>query len=330
MLQINDIILENSTTFSERREIASLTENQIGRINNAMISNIYKAAIEKSHIDFGDIPRSKGNLTAYPGYTTMVKTISVFKELPEKSDNMNEAVNTIERAMNNIITYRDLFEKGFKLNKEFIILLYNSIVYACVESVSEVLTTYIDFVVHPEKVEFQISEITIKPGRLCLENLRKFNDSVNSGDFQKSVRQIISAGKENFIGPVPLLAIGSIILIVPILRELIFYFYYSRMKLSEYLEQQAAFLEVHQENMNNERRYYNTGKPLSVSDKKKIAEKQNQRIKLLRQIAGKVQVDSVHAERDAKDNIKDQNKKWTFNEVKSQSLNNDINGFQII
>jgi len=331
MIEIHDIIMENARTFAERREISSLTENQIAKINNVMISNLYKTAIEKSHIDFEDIPESKGDITRYSGYKTMSQVIAIFKEISDGSNTLKDAVTTVELAINNIIANREAFEKGFKLNKEFIILLYNTLVYACVESISVILSSYIDFVVHPDKVEFEIIKAPSNPGWLSLGNLKKFNQSVNTGDFQRSMKQIISSGRENLAGAVtiPLIVIGGFVALVGVMRELTFYFYYSRMKLAEYLEQQATFLELHQDNMMNDRRLFITRKPLTIEEKKKIEEKQNKRIKTLRDIAKRIQVNTVRAGKDATDNLKVQNKKWTFNEVKNQSLNNDI-GFQII
>lgn len=329
MNQICNIILENTLTFKERHEISELTENQVSKFNNVMISNLYKSAIEKSHINFGDIPKSKGNITDYSGYKTMIETLSTFNEI--FNQNKNELVVTIQTAINNLITYREHFEKGFKLNKEFIILLYNSIVYSCVESISIILSSFIDFIVHPDVVEFKIDNQTNKAGWLCIDNLRKFNESINKGDFQKTMKLIISSGKENFSGgAISLIVIGSLLSIVPLIREMVFYFYYSRMKLSDFLEQQATFLEVHKENMLNDRSYYLNKKPLSNSDKKKIQEKQIKRIKLLRDFSKKIQVNNIKAEKETENNLKDQNKHWTFKEVKNQTIKNDSGGYQLL
>ncbi|NNV04712.1 hypothetical protein, partial [Brevibacillus sp. MCWH] len=119
------IVLENAKTFSERNEVVELLlENKNPYVSNTLVTNLYKSVLDKSYIDFGNIPESKGDLTKYEGYKNMMEVISIVKELSEKYDTKIPELNIVETTIENIITYRDIFEKGFKMNKSFIILQY--------------------------------------------------------------------------------------------------------------------------------------------------------------------------------------------------------------
>lgn len=311
------ILMENAKTFSDRREIDSLLESETSAVNNAMVSNLYKSAIEKAHIDFQDIPESKGDLTKYSGYKSMADTVALLKELSRKMNVKISELETISDAMNALVAHRELFEKGFRLDKEFVILQYNTLVYACVEAISVVISSYVDFVKRPDKVEFTIDKDVRSNGTITLGNLEKFNKTVKQGQFTKVLTSIINSGNEKLIGAetlvIPALILGGVTVLVPLIRELVFSFYHSRMKLSDYLNQQAALLEMNKETIK--------ASSLSATERNAIVKKQQQHIEKLRRIADKVKVHTTMGDTKASMEIAQQNKNWTIGEVKSQAAN---------
>lgn len=318
MFEINPlmkILKENAKTFSDRRELDTLLESETSAVNNAMVSNLYKSAIEKAHIDFQDIPESKGDLTKYSGYKSMVDTVALLTELSRKMNVKLSELDTIRDAMSALVSHRELFEKGFRLDKEFIILQYNTLVYACVEAISVVISSYVDFVKRPDKVEFSIEKDVRSNGTITLSNLEKFNKTVKQGQFTKVLTTIINTGNEKLIGAetlvVPLLIMGGVAVLVPLIRELVFSFYHSRMQLSDYLNQQAALLEMNKENMK--------ASNMSASERNAIVKKQQAHIEKLRRIADKVKVHTIMGDTKASMEIAKQNKNWTIGEVKSQA-----------
>ena len=79
-----DLLLENCTSFREKAEIHALTESEVKQINNAMITNLYKSALDKAYMNFDEIPESRGDITKYEGYDNMIGSINLLKELSNK------------------------------------------------------------------------------------------------------------------------------------------------------------------------------------------------------------------------------------------------------
>lgn len=320
------ILMENALTYKERGEITSLMENELSAVNNVMIANLYKSAIEKSHIDFDTIPDSKGDLTRYTAYKSIMEVIQLLNSLCEKNGAKIHELDVVETAINNIIANRISFEKGFQLNKEFIILQYNTLVYAVVVAVSEIVSSYVDFVKRPDQAQFTILKGSRRSGTLCISNLEKFNASVKSGDFTKVLGSVIDSGRENFVGSaavVPLIIVGSVLVLVPAMRELIFMFYYSRMRVSDYLAQQAALLEINKQNVQINSR-------IPTKEKNEILRKQQETISKLHNASDKIRVNRVVSEGQANGELQRQNKSFTISSVTTQAASSDQNGIQLL
>jgi len=329
MITINPvmkILVENAVTYSERNRLYSLMESEMNNVNNAMISNLYKSAVDKAHIDFDDIPQSKGDITAYSGYNSMTSVLSLIKEIATKANTRIAEIDVVTQAISNIAAYRDLFEKGFKLEKEFIILQYNTLVYACVEAVSTILASYVDFIKRPDRVEFTIIKNARQGGSLCITNLDKFNLSVKQGDFARVLNAVVNSGKEGFVGVddliVPTLIIGGVVVLVPLIRELIFFFYYSRMKTADYLKQQARLLEINKQSLESG--------TVSAKKKNEILKKQQEAINKLNEISDRIKVNHGLTENKTAVALKQENKSWTLDNIQSQSASTDQNGFKLL
>jgi hypothetical protein len=322
-----DIFLENATTIKERNEMLTLLEMDHAAVNNVLVTNLYKSAIDKSHIDFDRIPESKGDITKYTGYKSMVQCIQIVRDLAKKSGVKVPEVDIVDNAIENIINSRDLFQKGFQLDKEFIIIQYNTLVYACVASVSAIISSYVDYVKRVDKIEFELIKGADRNGVLLVQTLVQFNTSARNGSFQKAVGAVLNTGAEGFTGIAVggSLALGIVAVlssIVPITREIIFFGYYSRMKLSDFLEQQASLIDANRNGLDNF-----VGSP---TEKKNIIHKQEALANKLRRLSDRVKVNRSAAEREATVNLKKENKTWTLGDVQTQVATDRNNGFQLI
>lgn len=319
--------MDNATTCKERNSILALTEAELANVNSNMVSKLFKSSIDKAHIDFDDIPDSKGDITKYKGYTTMADTLQLLRGIADKSNVKIEAINIVEKAISNIIAYREAFEKGFKLNKDFVILQYNTLVAMCVESTSVILSSLVDYVKRVDKMEFELINSKINIGGLCVNNLDKFNKSVSTGDFSKVINAVIKSNSEGFVGTavatVAAVIAGSILL-VNIIREAIFFFYNSRVKIADFLKTQALFLELNRYSLEA------NAAGLPAAKKNEIIKKQEKLMVKLRSMADKIMVNSKTAETKAIADIKVENEGWKIDEVKSESVGRDSNGFQLL
>ena len=321
------ILIENASTFKEKNNIYSLKESDQNIVNNTMISNLYKSAIEKAHVDFDDIPNSKGDLSKFSGIKSMLDTIDLLFQLSNKTNTKIPELDILDKAISNIINFKESFEKGFKLEKEFIILQYNILVCACIEGLSSIISSYVDFIKRPDKIEFTLINYPQLSGRICIMNLEKFNSCVRSGEFSKVIKSVIESGKEGFVGTETLmigtLIVGGVLILVPLMRELIFYFYYSRLKISDYLKTQALFLEINKNNVN-------MNASLQPKNKKQILERQQTVIKNLQSLSEKIRVNDTTSNSHVYREMNNENKGWTLDSVKTQSASIDGNGFKLL
>lgn len=324
---ITDILLENCKNFSERREIFSLTEAEMHNVNNNMVGKLFNSAIEKSHIDYDDIPKSKGDITKYSGYKSMVESLELLRNIALKSAHKIPEIDTVQKALDNIVAYRNIFERGIKLNKDYVILQYNTLVMACVIGTSSLISSYVDFVKKVDKFEFTIINPKSNPGKICIDNLNKFNRSVASGDFAKVMNNVISSDSEALTGTamtIGVTIIAGAILGVVFMRDIVFYVYYSRVKLAEYLRTQVLFLELNQNIINSNS--YN----MPADKKEKVLRKQSDLIKKLTNSANAIDVSDKMASNSMNIELKKENSSWKIEDIKSQSSGKDDTGFQLI
>jgi hypothetical protein len=318
-------MLAESASIKDKKVIHSMSDVDKYSITNAMISKLYASGMVKSHLDFEHIPDSKGDITKYTGYKSMMDVIEVLKEISLKSNIKIKELEIVETAIHNIVNYRSLFEKGFLLEKEFVIMLYNSLVYACSSAVSLLVASYVDFVKKPDRIEFSIVNTNMGPHSICIDNLDKFNLSVKKGDFAKSINYILVNERENFLGGeliIPVLIVGGIVLLVPIIREVIFYFYYSRMKVSDLLKQQMALLEINKANVQ-------ANTTFTATRKKEIMDKQQAAIKRFESLNDMVKINHSVTQTKSMQELKEENSSWKLSEVQPNT-DSESSGFKLL
>lgn len=315
-----DILVENATTFTDKSKINMLTESEEAVITNRMVGNIYQSALKRKEIDFESIPLSKGDIQKFQGYDNMIGTLSTVRQLSNKFGIKIEELDVVEDTISNIRTYKSVFERGFALDNEFLILFYNSLVYACVDSTSLILSSYVDYVKTVNAVEFSLRKGKGITGNLCIENLKKFNKSVKTGEFSRFANGMLDKNKQNFVGGAMAgkMALVAVLGVVPILRELVYQFYDKRMVLAEKLEQQATFLEMNAVRLK--------ASDMPADKRNKVLAKQKDQIKKLEKYADKVRIDSQISNNHAREAIKKDNKDWTINTLS----NDNSNGFNFI
>ena len=321
--EIKKILLRNATTFKDRNTIITMEATEEERVDNVMVSKLYELAIAKANIDFDDIPDTKGDITKYVGYTNMVDSLTLVKNLAKQQNVKIKEIEIVETAINHIVAYRAQFTKGFLIDKEFIILLYNLLVSSCVTATSVIIASYVDFIKSPTKVEFTIVKGANKMGHTSIQSLQQFNASVKSGDFGK-VLNTISGDKENLLGGsagvlIPIMILGGMAMIVPLLRELTYYFYFSRMKTADFLRHQAQLLEINKDAVK--------GSNLPANKKKEVLRKQANAAKQMTDFANRIAVDSGGTEKMVSREIDKENKTIHIKDVQSQASTLDTSGF---
>lgn len=319
------ILRENCITFAERQELRAVMESSAAQLDATMVSKLYKSAIDKSHV-FDTFEDSKGDITKFDGYANMKESLSILASLGEKSGVTIKELNTINTAIRILEGHKEAFMKGFLIENELVKMIYNTVLMGCVEGTSIVISSYVDFLRSVDKTEVTVVK-TSPYTETTIKNLELFVASSNKGELQKILREATS-NRDNFLGAsaatVTLSAamVGAAISIVPLLRELAFLFYYTRSRLSDYLEQQALLVEINSKNLDSS--------TLPLAERKKVAKRQQEKVQQFRRMADKVKYDVKKGTLDANTAIKAENKTWTIEETKDQMIRDTSNDFQLL
>lgn len=306
-----DILIENAESYSEKTRIFALNEAEQAVINDKMVGNIYQTALKRKDIDFDNIPHTKGNVQKFHGYENIVGTLNVLKQLSKKFGIKIDELEVVEDALTNLRANRNTFERSFALDVGFLQMYYNTLVYACIESTSLILSSYVEYVKTINNVDFKLKKGKGIQGNICIENLKKFNKSVKTGEFSKFAKNLLDGNKQNIIGGGAIMTVATIAgiaaSIVPVARELIYWAYDSRMKISEYLDQQSKFLEMNKVRLNSS--------GMSAAQKSGVVAKQGEAINKLEQLSDKIKVNHQLTDKSAGSKLKQDNKQWTINSI---------------
>ncbi len=303
-------------------EAALLLEDVTAPSTREFQSRLYNSIIDKAHIDFGDIPKSAGNIRDYSGYPAMIETLRTIKNLAVEQEVIPVAAyaDTVLQAINYITDLSSTYQRGFTTKTEYVALEYDTYVYLCVEATSALLYTFVDYIKDPNKqvMSIKITNTKLRADEFFFEQLKKFNavQAKSGTQYRKMMEELCNGGKDNFIGIERIVGIGAIsvvaLSIIPVTRAVIYQIYKLRGDLSVALSQQAKFLEMNQTCIMNNSNF----------DKKKkedIIKKQQNVAKELRKISDKLKVKSAKSITDSKRELEKDNKSLSVD-----SIRNDI------
>ena len=243
----------------------------------SLSNKLYEHIVDRvDDIDFGTIPNSRGDITKIDNYEQLVDCINIIGEILQEYKQPTDSIEIIQIALQNMIDRTDLFTKAYKLNVEMPIIIYNTITLAIVSSVSYMITACIEFTKMPEDRGFDIAldktAVLKSKENILFKDLAKFNNMCARGDFDKAMDYVIKQNANQFVGGTfaysasgVVVVLGLILLIIPTIRELIFFFYYSRAKVSDYFDAQANLLTMIENNLSRDEK---TRKEIANSQRK--------------------------------------------------------------
>lgn len=310
----------DATDAETRHVLLSVNEEDQNRVLTALTSKLYDSIVDKvDDIDFGDIPGTKGDITKLAAYQRLIETSNTIKEIMKHFNQPTEKnVDQILLGIENIAMRRDLFMKGYMANMELPIVIYNTMTMAVVMSLSYMISNCIDFIKSPNTDSFDAvidRNALVKTNQhLLFSNLKRFNDSCKSKELDKALEYVIKSGSKQLLGTTILLGegiaiIGILLNIIPIMRELIYFYYYNRVRISDYFAIQADLLQMNAYNVEHNR------PNLSKDERNKIVKKQLTIVKAFRTVSDKISIDCKQSEiSGTKDLVKDA-KKYKTSEI---------------
>lgn len=299
--------------------VQTILEDANSPVTRKYQEKLYESIINKSHIDFGDIPKSNGNIRNYSGYNSMVETLDVIANLAieEKANNVIEYVDIVKTAIHNIEELSSTYEKGFNTKTKYVAMEYDTYVYLCVEATTALIYSFVEVVKNPSKrvLDMTIKNTKMRADEFYFNQLKTFNavQRTKGIDYRKMLEEMCKSGKENFLGTAEVVGLATIMAvamsIVPLTRECIYQIYSLRGKLSENLDMQAAFLELNKTCIEG-------NDAITEEKKKKIIDKQSKQVQRMRRLADKLRVKSAKSIVDSQKEIGKDNKDITVDSIR--------------
>lgn len=182
-----------------RKCVVALEDAEQSQLLSALSSALYDKIVEKvDKIDFGTIPRSRGDITKVDGFDQTEECLKIMRQLVIEYKEDPAIVDSILTAIENIKNRKNIFMKAYALNIEMPMVFYNLIVMAIEQSVSFLIAVCIQYIKDPssQSMVAALDKVAYNNTKdnLLYEQISKFNETCASGDLDKLFSDIIKTG----------------------------------------------------------------------------------------------------------------------------------------
>ena len=202
--EYNELIRENFdiSDTKTRKTIIALEDAEQTQLLAALSSALYDKIVKKvDKIDFGSIPRSRGDITKVDGFENTMECLNIIRRLVIEYKGNTDIVDNVLTAVDNIRKRKGMFMKAYALNIEFPMVFYNLIVMAIEQSVSFLISTCIQYIKDPasQTMALALDKVSYNNSRdnMLYEQLIDFNKSAMGKEFDDVIENIIKNGKLN-------------------------------------------------------------------------------------------------------------------------------------
>lgn len=322
IVKVSSIVTEASSS-EDKKYMQGMNKDDIHQINGTLVQGLYKTVLDRRDCDFGDIPDSQGDITKCKYYKSTWESLDVLGQLMTKNNIPTTEVDVVKESIANVKRFTSVFESAFHIKQDFLILTYNTIVMAVIDATSMIIADYMDYLLGPEQARYDSvrSRNDRGRGRISYTNLQRFNEEVRVGHFETMANYMLDAQRKNFTGTGIVIAgvvITAMVSIVPITRELIYFYYRTRVKVSDYLNVQADFLELNKLSVQASSK--------SAQQKKEILKKQEKIILQCRRTADKLKINDEDIGVLARKQVADDNKGFSLQNIEKQMFSNKMDG----
>ena len=311
------------TDYKTNTRLYNLDEAEQNTVLLSLTNKLYQMIVAKiDDVEKGDIPKSRGDITRLPKYNQLKECAKTLTSIFEQYKEDTAPVKVIENAIDNLEDNSDVFVQAYMAKVDFGIMIYESVTLAVIGSLSYMIACCIEYVKDPKNDGLTI--VMDKTGvakvkeHLLYENLVKFNEACRTNDIENAIRPLIKNRTQNLFGVGGLvlvkgilIAIPVIIALIPLVKDLVYYFFAARQRVSVYFDIQADLLEM------NANELKDNPNITTDADRKSVIRKQLQVARTFRQIADKLAVEAKTAENKADKEIKKDNKKYRIDDVET-------------
>lgn len=311
------------TDYKTNTRLYNLDEAEQNAVLLSLTNKLYQMIVAKiDDVEKGDIPKSRGDITRLPKYNQLKECAKTLTSIFEQYKEDTAPIKVIENAIDNLEDNSDVFVQSYMAKVDFGIMIYESVTLAVIGSLSYMIACCIEYVKDPKNDGLTI--VMDKTGvakvkeHLLYENLVKFNEACRTNDIENAIRPLIKNRTQNLFGVGGLvlvkgllIAVPVIIALIPLVKDLVYYFFAARQRVSVYFDIQADLLEM------NANELKDNPNITTDADRKSVIRKQLQVARTFRQIADKLAVEAKTAENKADKEIKKDNKKYRIDDVET-------------
>lgn len=314
-------IINKNFSYKERRNIINiLSESSSNRIKVfSNIGNYFYKRLEKLNINnmLGNYGDCKGDITKFKGYENLVSSLQFLKTDGNPSVAKNAMI--VDAAILNLKTRKKGFELGFKTKESSLVkMVFNTLTKACLAATSLLINE--SHLLNP----MTTSREPLK--HMVFDGLEVFNTCCKNGTVDKMIRYDLNIGsrplQEGIISDAIGLGVSVGSALITAIRSLVYWVYYTRISLADYLEHQAAYLEANKIALENR-------KDLDPNKKKEIIRKQTEWQQKLLKWSDQIQLDDVKAARKAKADAEKDMKDMKSTDATNGSSTDDSNGAEV-
>jgi hypothetical protein len=235
-----------------------------------LIQQLYVDIVSKSNIDFGKIPDSKGNLTAYTYYDPMYRSIAALNQL--FADKKVEELDLTNKLHDMIISCRGDFEYGYRFDIAIIQTTYCLLVMSLYDMIAICIAKYTNYLKDIKGIELTFGAKNPSNKTLVVKYVKDFIASYEKGEWSKMMlsfkqhpddaKALISGNAtESFsvtaisaaaaakagaftasaLGAAPWIITALVVLLI--IRRISYVYYYVPYKISNAIKIQAEFLK---------------------------------------------------------------------------------------
>lgn len=184
-----------------RKAIISLNEDsKQDQLLSALASALYDKIVAKvDKIDFGTIPKSRGDITKVEGFDNTEECIDIIRKMVVEYKEDTKIVDVVLTAIDNVKKLKSHFMRCFSLNVDFGITLYNLVVLAIEQSVSFLISVTIQYIKDPSSQTYSVSldkaAYRDTMNNMLYQQLITFNKSCASGEVESALKHVLTKGK---------------------------------------------------------------------------------------------------------------------------------------
>ena len=300
--------------------VCAMNEAEQNSLLLSLTNKLYKMIVDKiDSIDYGEIPNTRGDITKLSKYDELRECHKVLRGIFQQFREKDEPINVLEDAVDNIVNMKDIFVGAYMAKAEFPKSVYNTMTLAVINATSFMIATCIEYIKNPKKegLEIVLNKTGVAKAKehLVYISLKDFNEACRKGEVENALRPFVQNRAKGFvmtaaIGIKAALVIGGVVLaILPIMKDLVYFYYASKARVSQYFDLQAKLLEMNANELRDNADIKTEG------DKASVIRRQLAIAKTFHDIANYLTVDAKGSEVEATKEIKKDKQSYKIDDV---------------